>query len=127
MSKFINSDGYVLTDAVYKNCNDYVMYKITYYIGCNDKDTLKQELSDTQIIGVIDNLFKDYTLSKTQGRFTNKDGVKTFKKSFVVTLITDNEKDFDDIFILHNCKPLKAFLNQESILVTKELIQASFM
>lgn len=30
------------------------MYKITYYIGCNDKDTLKQELSDTQIISVID-------------------------------------------------------------------------
>ena len=103
------------------------MYKITYYIGCNDKDTLKQELSDTQIISVIDGIFDNYALSKTQGRFTNKDGVKTFEKSFVVTLITDNEKDIDDVFILHNCKHLKAFLNQESILVTKELIQASFI
>lgn len=39
------------------------MYKITYYIGCNDKDTLKQELSDAKIIRVIDNLFEDYTIS----------------------------------------------------------------
>lgn len=29
------------------------MYKITYYIGCNDIDTLKRELPDTQIISVI--------------------------------------------------------------------------
>lgn len=50
------------------------MYRITYYIGCNDKDTLKQELSATQIISVIDSLFDNYTLSQTQGRFTNKDG-----------------------------------------------------
>ena len=103
------------------------MYKITYYIGCNDKDTLKQELSDVFFIATLDSLFDNYTLSQTQGRFTNKNGVKAFEKSFVVTLITDNEKDIDDIFILHNCKHLKTLLNQESILVTKELIQASFM
>lgn len=103
------------------------MYKITYYIGCNDKNTLKQELSDEFFISTLDSLFENYTLSQTQGRFTNKDGVKTFEKSFVATLITDDEKDIDDVFILHNCKHLKAFLNQESILVTKELIQASFI
>lgn len=34
------------------------MYKITYYIGCNDKDTLKQELPDTQIISVIDSVYR---------------------------------------------------------------------
>lgn len=103
------------------------MYKITYYIGCNDKDTLKQELSDTQIISVIDNLFKDYTLSKTQGRLTNKDGVKTFEKSFVVTIITDSNYEIDNAHIELNCLELKSKLNQESILVTKELIRASFI
>lgn len=50
------------------------MYKITYYIGCNDKDTLKQELSDEFFISTFDSLFENYTLSQTQGRFTNKDG-----------------------------------------------------
>jgi hypothetical protein len=103
------------------------MYRITYYIGCNDKDTLKQELLDAKIIRVIDNLFEDYTISKAYGRFTNKDGVKTFEKSFVVTIITDCNCDIDDVCIYNNCFVLKSELNQESILVTKELIQASFM
>ena len=103
------------------------MYKITYYIGCNDKDTLKQELSDEFFISTLDSLFDNYTLSQTQGRFTNKDGVKTFEKSFVVTIITDKSSSISDIVIKNNCKHLKSELNQESILVTKELMQASFM
>ena len=103
------------------------MYKITYYIGCNDKDTLKQELSDEFFISVFDEVFKDYTLSQTQGRFTNKDGVKTFEKSFVVTLITNNKYENNIINIAEKVELLKNKLNQESILVTKELIQASFM
>ena len=103
------------------------MYKITYYIGCNDKDTLKQELSDEFFISTLDSLFDNYTLSQTQGRFTNKDGVKTFEKSFVVTIITDNNYEIDNAHIELNCLELKSKLNQESILVTKELIQASFM
>lgn len=103
------------------------MYKITYYIGCNDKDTLKQELSDAKIIRVIDNLFEDYTISKAYGRFTNKNSVRTFEKSFVVTLITDKEYKTKDVRIKENCDILKIILNQESILVTKDLIQASFM
>lgn len=104
------------------------MYKITYYIGCNDKNTLKQELSNEFFISTLDSLFDNYTLSQTQGRWTNLDGVKTFEKSFVATLIVDEEdqegsKDFIEI----NCMFLKQKLNQESILVSKELIQASFM
>lgn len=103
------------------------MYKITYYIGCNDKDTLKQEKSDEKFISVFDSLFDNYTLSRAQGRFTNKDGITTFEKSFVVTLITDKSSSISDIVIKNNCKYLKSELNQESILVTKELIQASFI
>lgn len=103
------------------------MYRITYYIGCNDKDTLKQELPDEFFISVFDSLFDNYTLTQAQGRFTNKDGVKTFEKSFVVTIITDCNCDIDDVYIYNNCFVLKSELNQESILVTKELIQASFM
>lgn len=104
------------------------MYKITYYVGCNDKDTLKQELSDETFISVLDSLFDNYTLSQTQGRFTNKDGVKTFEKSFVVTLIVnDTDKETKEYYINDTTRVLKHKLNQESILVTKELIQASFI
>lgn len=104
------------------------MYKITYYIGCNDKDTLKQELSDEFFISTFDSLFENYTVSQTQGRFTNKDRVKTFEKSFVVTLIEDaNSVEAKDQFIISTARILKRKLNQESILVTQELIQADFM
>lgn len=103
------------------------MYKITYYIGCNDKDTLKQELSDEFFISTLDSLFDNYTLSQTQGRFTNKNGVKTFEKSFVVTIITDDEYENNIFNITEKVEALKSKLNQESILVTKELIQASFI
>lgn len=104
------------------------MYKITYYIGCNDKNTLKQELSDEVFISTLDSLFDNYTLSKAQGRFTNKDRVKTFEKSFVVTIIEDEySADARDQLINSKAKILKQQLNQESILVTKELIQASFI
>lgn len=103
------------------------MYKITYYIGCNDKDTLKQELPDAKIIRVIDNLFEDYTISKAYDRFTNKNGVRIFEKSFVVTLITDKEYQTEDVRIKEYCDMLKIILNQESILVTKDLIQANFI
>lgn len=103
------------------------MYKITYYIGCNDKDTLKQELPDEFFISTLDSVFNNYTLSQSQGRFTNKDGVTTFEKSFVVTIITDKSSYISDLVIKNNCKYLESELNQESILVTRELIQASFM
>ena len=103
------------------------MYKITYNIGCNDKNTLKQELPDEFFISTIDSVFDNYTLSQAQGRFTNKDRVKTFEKSFVVTIITDSNYEIDNAHIELNCLELKSKLNQESILVTKELIQASFM
>ena len=103
------------------------MFKITYYIGCNDKDTLKQELPDEFFISTLDSLFENYTLSQTQGRFTNKDGVKTFEKSFVVTIITDDNYELNLFNVAEKVEVLKSKLNQESILVTKELIQASFM
>ena len=103
------------------------MYKITYYIGCNNKDTLKQELLDEFFIATLDGLFDNYTLTQTQGRFTNKNGVKTFEKSFVVTIITNSNYEIDNAHIELNCLELKYKLNQESILVTKELIQANFI
>ena len=103
------------------------MYKITYYIGCNDKDTLKQELSYNDFIFVFQTLFKDFTLQKGKGYFTNANGYKTIEQCFVITLITNNIKEFNDNIIKINCDKLQTRLNQESILASKELIQASFM
>lgn len=40
---------------------------------------------------------------------------------------SDCNCDIDDVYIDNNCFVLKSKLNQKSIFVTKELIQASFM
>ena len=38
------------------------MIKVTYYVGTNDKDTLRPELYKIDFIKLFDELFKDYTL-----------------------------------------------------------------
>ena len=92
------------------------MIKTTYYIGTNDKDTLQRELDDISFTKVFDNVFKDYTLQKAQGRFTNKNGRVTLEQTFIVT--TFNEiTEIDMHIIKQNCNILKDTLNQESILV----------
>ena len=92
------------------------MIKVTYYIGMNDKNTLRQELSKQTFIANFDEVFKDYTLIEAQGRFTNKFGEITTENSFVVTTFHEiTEIDMD--IIENNCNILKKELNQESILV----------
>ena len=94
------------------------MIKVTYYIGMNDKNTLKQELAKTDFILEFDKIFKDYTIHEAQGRFTNRLGEVTFERSLIVTtFITGN--DIKDVSreVLNNVRILKDKLNQESILV----------
>lgn len=88
--------------------------KVTYYIGTNDKDTLQRELDDISFTKVFDNVFKDYTLQKAQGRFTNKNGQVTLENTFIVTTFIDIVYRDE---IKKNCNILKETLNQESILV----------
>ena len=94
------------------------MIKVTYYIGMNDKDTLKQELSKTDFVLEFDRLFRDYTIYEAQGRFTNRLGETTFERSLVVTtFIDDCTAPTLRQHVQHNCSILKDKLNQETILV----------
>lgn len=103
------------------------MIKINYYIGCNDKDTLKQELTDDYILNIINGCFDNYTITKATGKFVNEKGLITTEKTFIITLLLDeNDKDASQEWIEIYCLHLKHTLNQESILVTKEVIQANF-
>lgn len=96
------------------------MIKATYYIGTNDKNTLRRELYDMTFIKTFDDVFQDYTLQKAQGRFTNKDGQTTFEHTYIVTTFIDDctESTLKTLHqIQENCDILKKELNQESILV----------
>lgn len=102
------------------------MIKTTYYIGTNDKDTLQQKLDDISFIKVFDNIFKDYTLQKAQGRFKNKKGQVTFEQTFIVTTFNEiTEIDMD--IIEQNCNILKKTLNQECILVENSYPDCNFI
>lgn len=94
------------------------MIKVTYYIGTNDKDTLKPELCKRDFIKVFDKLFKDYTLVEAIGRFTNRNNETTEELSLIVTTFIDNCTETTlRQHVKNNCNILKDRLNQESILV----------
>ena len=94
------------------------MIKVTYYVGTNDKDTLRPELCKRDFIKLFDELFKDYTLVESIGRFTNRNNVATEKLSLVVTTFIDECTNVAlRMHVQHNCSILKDKLNQESILV----------
>ena len=94
------------------------MIKVTYYVGTNDKDTLRPKLYKKDFIKVFDELFKDYTLVEGVGRFTNKNNKITEELSLIVTVFINNctEKTLSQ-HVQYNCSILKDRLNQESILV----------
>lgn len=94
------------------------MIKVTYYIGMNDKDTLKQELTKIDFILEFDNLFRDYTLNEVQGKFTNRCGEATFEQTLIVTTFVEvHTVEALKQHVQHNCAILKERLNEESILV----------
>lgn len=94
------------------------MIKVTYYIGMNDKDVLKQVLAKSDFITEFDKVFRDYTVIEAQSRFTNIIGEITIERSLIVTTFIDEceEKELRKL-IRNNCDILKFSLNQESILV----------
>ena len=97
------------------------MIKVTYYVGTNDKDTLKLKLFKMDFIKVFDKIFKDYTLVEAIGRFTNRDNKTTEELSLIVTTLVDENNvqttNRLKIKILNNVETMKDKLNQESILV----------
>lgn len=94
------------------------MIKVTYYIGTNDKDTLKPKLFKMDFIKVFDQIFLDYTLVEGIGRFTNKNGKITEELSLIVTTFINNcTEETLSQHVKYNCSILKDKLNQESILI----------
>lgn len=103
------------------------MIKINYYVGCNDKDILKQKYPNDYFIMVFKTCFDNFTVTQASGKFINEKGYTTTEKTFIITLLlNDNDKETSEEYIVANCEYLKQRLNQESILVTKEVIQANF-
>ena len=92
--------------------------KYEFYIGCNDKDTKKD--NSAQIIFNVQNYFLEmfgfYSMQVLHGAYTHNDKYNTIvcEKTCKIELILD-DKLYDLELI---CASLKELCNQESIMVT---------
>lgn len=103
------------------------MIKYNIYIGLNDKDSKKQEVSTRrakeEVIKILNaNNITGLTLYEVTGVFKHEDGTLTFEKSLKVELLEVEEEE-----VLKSIKELKNALNQESILLEKEKKEVNFI
>lgn len=90
--------------------------KYEFYIGCNDKDSKKD--NSAQIVFNVQNyflkMFGFYSMQVQHGAYTHIDDTVVTEKTCKIELIL-NEKLYDLELI---CASLKELCNQESIMVT---------
>lgn len=98
------------------------MYKYNIYVGMFDKDSKKQVLSNTEFLNTVRkimryNFIDNYTIIKSKGHYKS-DTMIVCEPSIIIDIIIDYELDTDFMK-----KQLCKFLNQESVLITKQSIQ----
>lgn len=103
--------------------------KMTLYVGLNDQDSKKQEISneiaEQLIYYILLNNCLDCTLSMNKGIYTHREQkTVTIENSFKIELLCfENEQTFINK-IKNIVSYLKTCLNQESIAVVKEYLNS---
>lgn len=99
------------------------MYEHTLFIGLNDKDTLKQELSVDEFKQRISDTLGDCTIKEgATGYYTHGNGVKIVEKSLEVTKFGGTKRN-----MINLAKQLKKTLNQESIILRTQVSKSDFI
>lgn len=101
--------------------------KYNIYIGLNDKDSKKQEVSTRrakqEAIKILNNNnITGLTIYEVMGVFKHEDGTITFEKSLKVELLEVEEED-----VLRSINELKKALNQECIMLEEEQKKVNFI
>lgn len=91
------------------------MEKFTMYLGLNDKDTKKQEVTTTDAIKTVNKVVGDNTIQVVHGHYTHEDGSEVDETTLKVEMLF---KTFDEVKLY--CTDLKRLLNQESIALSRE-------
>lgn len=103
------------------------MIKYNIYIGLNDKDSKKQEVSTRRAKGktikiLNNNNITGLTIYEVMGVFKHEDGTITFEKSLKVELLEVKKED-----VLRSIEELKRALNQECIMLEEEKKEVNFI
>ena len=91
------------------------MEKFVMYVGLNDKETKKQEISTKKAIDIIcKTLAKqgitDLTLNQGMGIYTHEDGTKTTEISLIITMLF-----VERVQVINANSDIKTILNQECV------------
>lgn len=96
------------------------------FIGCNDRDTKKQEKSCAEIKELIHDIlelhgFNAYTLQSASGVFTHENGQVVNENTYIITLVNASK---ELKFAVEN---FKIALNQECIMVEQYQSNVAFI
>ena len=91
------------------------MEKFIMYVGLNDKDTKKQEITTEKSIDIIckalaNQGITDLTMQQGIGIYTHQDGTKTTETSLIITMLF-----VEKIQVLNAISDIKTLLNQECV------------
>lgn len=99
------------------------MKKFTLYIGLNDKDTKKQEITTKNARQLINYILLNFvdgaTITQSEGIYKHTDNETVIENTFKIELLFVEEKTVKKIVEM-----LKEALNQESIAVQIEEIES---
>lgn len=99
------------------------MTKFTLYMGLNDKDSKRQQISTLEAYKIVSNLvakeFNGGTIYEADGVYRHEDGTIVIEKTLKIELLFAEQKDVKDF-----CETLKRIFNQESIAVQREEINS---
>ena len=104
-----------------------IMIKYNIYIGLNDKDSKRQEITTRrareEVIKILNNNnINGLTMYVVDGVFKHENGEVVHEKSLKVELLEVREDE-----IIKSINELKEALNQESILLEKEEKEIDFI
>ncbi len=102
------------------------MIETKIYVGLNEADTKTQKYETARYIGILKNVCRScevpFSFSLAQGGYMHEDGEYTEETTLVISLIDVGKKTVNEI-----AKDLCAFFNQESVLITEDLVRSFYV
>ena len=102
------------------------MIETKIYVGLNDAFTLRQEHETALYIDTLKNVCFQYhvpfSFSVQEGGYFHEDGRYTQETSLVLSLVDVAEETSREI-----AKDLCVFFRQESVMVTRDVVEVSFI
>ncbi len=102
------------------------MIETKIYVGLNDRETKKQKFDTDKYVGILKNVCRGYGVAFSfvleQGGYMHEDGAYTQENTLVLSLIDVDKKLIDEI-----ARDLCVFFNQESVMITQDLVRTYFI